>query len=214
MKRLKREFHKLKQQDRLFELSVPLIGLTGSIATGKSAASTFFNVRGCSIVCADTLVKTIYSKPSSVSFIKTLSPNAITEDNKIDFKILRKLFFSSAEIKSKIESFIYAQIPQAFLEEHKKFSSPEFIIYDVPLLFEKKMEPKFDLTVCIYTTKALQIERLVERDQIEKGLAEKIIQSQIDIEKKKKLADFFIDNSKSKEIFQENLETFSNKIFE
>ena len=214
MKRLRGEFHKLNPQDRLFDLSVPLIGLTGSIATGKSAASAFFNDRGCPIVCADALVKKIYSKPSSLSFIKNLSPDVITENNQIDFKILRKLFFSSEEIKYKVESFIYAQIPQAFLEELKEFSSPEFVIYDVPLLFEKKMEPKFDLTVCIYTTRALQIERLIKRDQIEKSLAEKIIQSQIDIEKKRKLADFFIDNSKSIEKLQENLENFSNKIFE
>ena len=70
MKEIKPEFRRLNPKDRLFELSVPLIGLTGSIATGKSSASKFFNNIGCPIICADTLVKTIYSLTSSVSFIK------------------------------------------------------------------------------------------------------------------------------------------------
>ena len=69
MKEIKPELHKLTPKDRLFELSVPLIGLTGSIATGKSVASKFFNNIGCPIICADALVKSIYSHPSSVSFI-------------------------------------------------------------------------------------------------------------------------------------------------
>ena len=213
MKEIKPELHKLTPKDRLFELSVPLIGLTGSIATGKSVASKFFNNIGCPIICADALVKSIYSHPSSVSFIKTLSQDAVTKDNKIDFRILRKLFFSSENIKSKVESFIYAQIPQVFLEKFKKFNSPKFVIYDVPLLFEKKLQTKFDMTLCIYAKKDLQIERLVKRDQVEESLAKKIIQSQIDIEEKKQLADYFIDNSKSIEEFHKSLETFSKKVF-
>ena len=214
MKGLKKEFHKLNPEDRLFGLSVPLIGLTGSIATGKSAASAFFGEMGCPIICADALVKTIYSKPSAISFIKTISQECVKNNNQIDFKALRKLFFSSEEIKSKVESFIYTQIPETFLEEFKKFKSPNFVIYDVPLLFEKNLDPKFDITLCIYTTKLLQIERLIKRDQIEKNLAEKIIKSQIDIERKKQLADYYIDNSKSKEKLLENIKAFSKEVFE
>ncbi len=214
MKKLKEKFQRLSPKNRLFELDIPLIGLTGSISTGKSTAANFFNEKGFPIICADTLVKKIYSQSSSVSFIKTLSKDAITKNNQIDFKILRKLFFSSNDIKTKVESFIYTQIPQSFLEEFKKLNSPNFVIYDVPLLFEKELESKFDLTLCIYTTKTLQIERLVNRDKIETSLAEKIIQSQMDIEKKKKLADFFIDNSKSKNELKEGLNIFLKNVFE
>ena len=69
------------------------------------------------------------------------------------------------------------------------------------------------MTLCIYAKKDLQIERLVKRDQVEESLAKKIIQSQIDIEEKKQLADYFIDNSKSIEELHKNLETFSKKVF-
>ena len=213
MKEIKPEFRRLNPKDRLFELSVPLIGLTGSIATGKSSASKFFNNIGCPIICADTLVKTIYSLTSSVSFIKSLSQDAITKDNKINFKTLRKLFFSSENIKSEVEAFIYAQIPQAFLEEFKKLNSPRFIIYDVPLLFEKNLQTKFDITLCIYAPRELQIKRLIKRDQIEENLAKKIIRTQIDTEQKKQLADYFVDNSTSIKDLNEKLDVFAKKVF-
>ena len=104
MKKLKEKFQKLIPKNRLFELDIPLIGLTGSISTGKSTAANFFNEKGFPIICADTLVKKIYSQSSSVSFIKTLSKDAITKKNQIDFKILRKLFFKK---KLLISLFLY-----------------------------------------------------------------------------------------------------------
>ena len=138
MIKLKKEFHRLKSKDRLFKLEIPLIGLTGSVATGKSTASAFLQKIGCPIICADALVKKIYTKPSSLSFIKNISQEAISKDGKVNFPKLRKIFFSSDEIKSEVESYIYSQMPQTFLEELENFKSSKFIIYDVPLLFEKK----------------------------------------------------------------------------
>ena len=210
--RLKKKFTTLTKDTRLYGLEFPIIGLTGGIATGKSLASDYLSDRGYNVICADTLVKKIYSKKESISFIKKEFPESI-KNQFIDFKKLRSLFFSSEEIKKKIEDFIYSQMPQQFELAVEKLNNPRYIFYDVPLLFEKKLETKVDLSICIYAPFDLQKERLLKRDQIDENLANEIIKSQIGIERKKELATFSIDNTKSKENFIENLDNCLKKVF-
>ncbi len=210
--RLKENFVKLNQATRLYELSIPIIGLTGGVATGKSLATNLLKERGFHVICADTLVKKIYSFPSSFSFIQDNFSEVIKE-KKIDYKILREMFFSSKKIKNKIESFIFSQMPEVFINEVKSLKSPPVIFYDVPLLFERNLQDQVDFTVCIFTSPECQRKRLIKRDKIEEGLADKIIKSQMDINQKKGLATFSLDNSKSKNEFEKNLDEFLTKTF-
>ena len=210
--RLKEKFTTLTKETRLYGLEFPIIGLTGGIATGKSLASNYLSDKGYYVICADTLVKKIYSKKESISFIKKEFPDSIINQS-IDFKKLRSLFFSSEEIKKKIEDFIYSQMPQEFELAVEELNNPQYVFYDVPLLFEKKLEAKVDLSICIYAPFDFQKERLLKRDQINENLANEIIRSQIDIERKKGLATFSIDNTESKENFVQNLDKCLKKIF-
>ena len=104
-------------------------------------------------------------------------------------------------------------MPQEFESAAEKLNNPPYVFYDVPLLFEKKLETKVDLSICIYAPFDLQKERLLKRDQIDENLANEIIKSQIGIERKKELATFSIDNTKSKENFIENLDECLKKVF-
>jgi len=195
--KLKDQFVRLTKKERLYQLDIPIVGLTGGIATGKSTVSSFFKKEGFNIINADSLVHNIYKKKESVDFIQKNFPKAL-KNGSIDFKYLRKIFFEDKKNQELIENFIYKNLESAFLEETKNLS--DLIIYDVPLLFEKDLKDKFDVVICVYCPEEIQIKRLMERDQTEKELAKKIIQSQVNIEKKKQLSDFIIDNEKSPEI--------------
>lgn len=210
--RLKKQFITLNKETRLYGTQFPIIGLTGGIATGKSLATDILSDKGYHVICADTLVKQIYSKKTSFSFILKEFPEAI-KNQSIDFKHLRALFFSSEKTKKKIEDFIYSQMPQEFELAVEKLNNPSYTFYDIPLLFEKKLETKVDMSLCIYTPYKLQKERLLKRDQINENLADEIIKAQIDIDKKKENATFSIDNSQSKESFVERLDDCLKKIF-
>ena len=196
--------HKLKSlhinktsNERLYKSITPIIGLTGSIATGKSTVTDILKAKGLQIIDADKLVKSIYSKKETLIFFETNYPQVI-QQNEILFPKLRELFFSDQEVKKNVENFIYTHLPQAFDEAKSKLdlSCADFIIYDVPLLFEKSLEGFLDKTITVYCPESIQIERLLSRDKIDKELAQKIIKSQISIEVKAQKSDFIIDNSK------------------
>lgn len=208
--KLKDEFIKLTDEQRLYQVKHPVIGLTGGIATGKSTVSRLFAKEGVPVISADALVKTIYEKSKTIEFIKSNWPSSIIK-NEIDFSILRKIAFSEDGHREKIEQFIYAQMPEVFMEHYSQFKEPELMVYDVPLLFEKGLAPLVDLSVCVYAPRELQIQRLKDRDGTDLPLANQILESQIDIEDKKEAADIIIDNSRGLDELEINFKRFVKK---
>ncbi len=192
--KLKDEYIRLSKKNRLYHLDIPIVGLTGGVATGKSTVSSFFKKEGFNLINADILVHNIYKEKESLDFIKKTFPAAIIEGT-IDFKILRKLFFENKKNQQQIESFIYQRLEEAFLKESKNLK--HLIIYDVPLLFEKDLGDKVDISICVYSSEDNQLKRLMERDKIDETLAKSIIKNQLDIEKKRKLSNFVINNDKT-----------------
>lgn len=204
---------RLTEENRLYHCDVPIIGITGSIATGKSTVTEYLQNKNFKIIDADLLVKSIYKKSSTIDFIKSITPDAIHK-NEIDFKVLRKSFFSNAETKSEVERFIYKQLPSQFNESKAQLELKpgEFIFYDVPLLFEKKLDKHLDQIVTVYTPQVLQIERLKLRDNIGDELVNKILSTQLSIEEKKQKADFVLDNSQSIKELHSGIENLIKKL--
>ncbi|AYF43449.1 dephospho-CoA kinase [Halobacteriovorax sp. BALOs_7] len=197
--KLKKKYISLKKDKRLYEMPCPIVGLTGGIATGKSTVSKILKEKNFPIIDADALVKEVYKSKESIEHLKKYYSQVINEEDEINFKLLREYFFQDIQIQNDIESLIYRQLPEIFLNAYKDLGSPKVIIYDVPLLFEKNLAPFIDFKVVVYCPRAKQVERLMARDGIEKDLACKILSKQINIEEKAKLADYVIDNSGSAE---------------
>jgi len=190
---LKDIFNNLDVNSRLHKVTCPVIGLTGGIATGKSTVSDFLKKKGLSVICADSLIKDIYSMDETKDFVKTHFPETISNDV-IDFKQLRKIAFSNDENREKLEGYLYQHLPVAFNNEFSKLGKVETLIYDVPLLFEKHLESKFDVILCVHSPKNIQIERLIKRDGISKELAESILEKQLPIDEKRDRSDFTLSN--------------------
>jgi dephospho-CoA kinase len=197
MKKLKNNLVKLIPQNRLYQLPVPIIGLTGGIGSGKSTVAELFRQAGIPVIDADKNVKKIYQKPETLHFIKDEFPEVVSHE-KIDFKKLREIVFVNPDALELLESFLYQHMPSIFLDAYSELNSPEFIVYDVPLLFEKNLHLQVDLSVCVYAPKDSQIERLIKRDlQTSRELAEKILSRQMNIEDKKKISDYVLENTGS-----------------
>lgn len=212
MHKLKSLHIKLDEKSRLYNCSVPIIGLTGGIASGKSTVSKILKAKGFEVIDADILVKSIYKKPETIEFLKKVVPNVV-ESSAINFKKLREVFFENAEIKKNLEAFIYSKLPEEFHERmSNNTANNNFVFYDVPLLFEKNLQHRLDTTLCVVTNKSKQLERLISRDEISASLANKIIKSQMPMEQKSKLADFIIYNDQSIIKLEENINEFINNI--
>lgn len=211
--KLKSIHHIKSSEQRLYGVTVPVVGLTGGIATGKSTVSKILESKGFSIIDADRLVKDVYALPETKEFILKRHPEVI-QNGQISFPLLREKVFSDQTTKIDIESFIYQRLPAAFNSALKKLKDPKVIIYDVPLLFEKKLAPFFDLTVLVYAPRNIQRARLMTRDGHQETMADNILNQQMDIEEKKEKAKFIIDNSKTEAELAEEVNQFLRLAFD
>lgn len=198
------------KKTRIYNCEVPVIGLTGGIATGKSTVSKILQDQGIPLIDADKLVKKVYNSKESLEFIKGINTSLIS-NNQINFMELRKVFFEDMTNKEKIENFILPKLKQLFEKDLSTLNS-SFVIYDAPILYERELEKILDFVAVVYCPNKLQFERLIKRDNIDKDLAQKILNSQIDIEIKKNKADFVINNYGDLEVLKENIKLFIKKI--
>lgn len=209
--KLRPEWNKLTADKRLHGLKVPVIGLTGGIATGKSTVSQMLSERGLPVINADSLVKEIYARQDTQDFIRNNYPD-VMKGTAIDFRLLREKFFTAPVVKEEIEAFIYARMKDAFDNAYDKLGRPALVVYDVPLLFEKHLESVVDMKVLVYAPVKIQRARLMERDGHEENMASTIMASQMNIEEKKSKSDFVIDNSASLVELAEEVNQFLRQI--
>lgn len=211
--KLKSKYIKLNKNNRLYGLDIPVIALTGSIATGKSTAIKLLKEKNIPFLDADQLVKLVYQKEAAIKHIQDHYPE-VFEAGQIQFRKLREIFFSNPKVKTKIENLIYTYLPRVFKEELSKLGNPSFVVYDIPLLFEKNLESKFDLNLLVYTTPDIQVERLMQRDQHTREEALNIIGHQLSIEEKKKRADFVIENTRDLSFLENQVHQLIHQLLE
>lgn len=191
--KLNKEFTKLNHENRLYNINIPIIGLTGSIATGKTTVANIIKSLKHKVVDADALIKEIYAQSDTLEFIKEQSADFI-DGERVNFPRLRESFFQDKQLKEKVTNYLYLKLPD--IMRSKISNDDQYIFYDVPLLFENQLENYLDITIAVYCTESQQLERLLKRDRISSDLALKMISSQISIEEKKSKADFTIENTK------------------
>ena len=198
---------RLSPQKRLHQTEIPLVGLTGGVASGKSTVATLLREAGMAVISADKLIKQIYAQETTKNFIQQNFPQCIKDKN-IDFSLLRQKAFQDNNTLTLLENFLHPQLPELFKKMLKSLSLPDLVIYDIPLLFEKSLQDRFDLVVCVYCTKEQQQKRLEDRDCIDKTLAQAILKKQMDIDIKKECADEIIDNTGNPEQLSTNVKAF------
>jgi len=186
------------------------IALTGGIATGKSTVCSILKLHGFLTIDADKIAHILLDRHSTK--IALMFGQEFIENGKVLRKKLGKIIFSDEKEKLKLEAFIHPLIKEEIIKEaaiFEKQNKPYFI--DIPLFFETMHYP-IPKSLVIYTPKMLQIERLMKRDGITKEEAMTKISNQMDIEKKKTLADFVIDNSTNLKNLQKEVERVIKEI--
>lgn len=210
---LKEIFQTKDISKRLHGVDCPVIGLTGGIATGKSTVSKLLQDHGLPVICADSLIKDIYSWDETKKFIFENFPKVIS-DGSIDFKQLREVAFESDKNREALETYLYQHLPEAFNKQFTNFDEVKTLVYDVPLLFEKNLESKFDVIICVHSPKKIQIERLIKRDGISEELAESILKKQLPIDEKRDRSDFTLSNVDSLDKLELEVETLMALLFD
>ena len=121
-------------------------------------------------------------------------------------KKLGSLIFNDEKEKLKLEKFIHPLIKESIIEEAKIFESQSKpYLIDIPLFFEKQ-HYNIAKSIVVYTSKETQIHRLMKRDNSTKEEALSRINNQMDIEEKKVLSTYIIDNTKDLKNLQNEVE--------
>ena len=175
-----------------------IIGLTGSIASGKSTVSKILSNSGYPVIDCDDINHRLLKKarPGYNAVVKEFGEQILDEHEQIDRKKLGQLIFNDNSLKEKLNQILHPLIKKRVLEEIETFNS-DLIFIDCPLLFETDFHELCDLTVVVYVNMDTQIQRLMARDGITFPEALKKIYAQMPLEKKLELADFVIDNCHS-----------------
>jgi len=179
-----------------------LLGVTGGIASGKTVVAEMIEELGARTIDFDVLSRTVVEpgKPAWTEIVACFGEHILHNDRSIDRKQLADLVFENKQKREQLERLVHPRIAEEFAALVAEYTchEPECVIQAVvPLLFETNMEHVFDRVLVVYAPKEVQIERVMERNSIDRQSAVTMLASQWPIEKKKDLGDFVVDNSGS-----------------
>lgn len=172
-----------------------IIGLTGGIASGKSTVSNFFKKLGVEIVDADIVAREISERKATIDKICNIFGRDILDENgRIVREKLRERVFQDKRLVQKLNSIIHPQVIEYFKERKDENREDELLIFDVPLLYEAKMDTLCDKVIVVGVDRKKQIERVIQRDGSSEEVARNIIANQMSLDDKIKRADIVIMN--------------------
>ena len=175
-----------------------IIGLTGSIASGKSTVSNKLKQLGYKIIDCDEINHQILEKNQIgyTSVLAEFGTDILDANSEIDRKKLGSIIFNDKTAKEKLNQILHPLIKSIVKEEIAKVDDG-LVFLDCPLLFETDFHELCDLKVVVYVNMDMQISRLMERDGITFPEALKKIYAQMSLDDKLALADYVLDNCHS-----------------
>jgi dephospho-CoA kinase len=193
---LQARWRRLTPEQRLYGRDYPVVALTGGIGSGKSTVGKFLAQKGVPYVSADALVKWIYAREESRTWLARHYPEVVNPDTGMaDFRRLRARAFADPAVRLDLEAWVYPRLPDAFAAAEKSLRPVPWLVYEIPLLFERQMETLFDAVVVSWVPAAVQRERVLRRDQSDPAVVDAIIAQQLPIDEKRARADLVFDNS-------------------
>ncbi len=178
-----------------------IVGLTGGIATGKSTVTKMFQGINIPVIETDEIAHDLLKKGTEgyEEVISTFSKSILLTNGEINRKKLALVVFSNPQRRGKLNHIVHPKVKSIVkteIQKHKELGT-KIVVLDVPLLFETNFVELVDKTIVVYTTIPKQVERLMERERIDKEYAMLKINAQMPIMEKVALADYVIDNSDS-----------------
>ena len=172
-----------------------IIGLTGGIACGKSAVSDIFEKQGIPIIDTDIISKKVMQEGEDCyNEVVSNFPDSLIK-GKLSRALLKEIVFNDKQKLAILNSITHKYIKEETIKEIEKQNGVAVVV--VPLMFESGFDKLCDCIVSVSANKSERINRIINRDNISKELAENIINSQLSDEERKAKSDYVVENNSS-----------------
>ena len=171
-----------------------VLGLTGSIGTGKSTTAAMFADLGVPVHDADRAVHDLYAG-EAVAPIAAAFPGAV-RDGKVDRAALSEILRQAPERFGELEAIVHPLVREReadFLAHHRETGTP-IVLLDIPLLFETGGASRVDKVVVVTCDPAIQRQRVLARPGMTEEKFDLIRARQMPDAEKRKRADFVVDS--------------------
>ena len=189
-----------------------IVGLTGGIGSGKSAAAEIFRACGIEVIDADTLAREVVEpgQPALSDITAHFGSDILTAQGHLDRPALRKIVFSNPAHKSWLENLLHPLIAELLQRRLNATKSP-YAILESPLLLETEQYKLVDRVLVIDVNQKVQVDRSVRRDGSDEETIKSIIASQIDRAERIQYADDLVSNEEGLEQLREKIEALHSK---
>lgn len=193
-----------------------LVGLTGGIASGKSTVASILESFGAAIVNADTLAREVVEpgREAWQEIVDAFGADVLQPDQNLDRQKLRTIIFNNPDARRKLESIIHPRVralAEQRIREHGD-AGYRVVVYEVPLLFEGNLHEWLRPVILVACDIETQLQRLQDRDGLDRVQAQKHIDAQMSLEEKRRLADYVIENNGSLDDLKHQVEAVLEKI--
>ncbi len=173
-----------------------ILGLTGGIGSGKSAASAYFRDQGIVVVDADIVAREVVEpgQPALLAIEERYGSEALLDDGTLNRAWLRAKVFAEPDERKWLESQTHPRIRDSIIAQLKAATSP-YVILESPLLFESGQSELVARTLVIDVPEELQVTRACSRDGNEEEQIRRIIAAQMPRSERLQRADDAVDNS-------------------
>ena len=187
-----------------------IIGLTGSIASGKSTVSNMLKEMGYPIIDADLVARIVVEKGTNAlqKITEVFGEGILTPDGELNRPKLGEIIFSSPAQRKQLNDIMHPAIRAEMMRQKEDMiqAGHPVIIMDIPLLFESKLQSYVDKIIVVTVSEETQLKRLMARNNYSMEEAKARIHSQLPLSIKEKGADAVIYNNSSLESTREQLE--------
>lgn len=188
------------------------IGITGSIACGKSTVSDYLISMGYTIIDADKLGHVALTSNDVKRKLAEKFGDKILENNEISREKLGRLVFGNDDNLKILNNIIHPKIKELILKLQEEHKDENLVFLDIALLYEANFVDLVEKVVVVYVDEDVQLERLMTRNSLSKEEALKRIESQMSPQEKASLGDFVINNSYNKEETFRQIEEIIEKL--
>ncbi len=176
------------------------VGLTGSIAVGKSFVSALLAELGCHVLDADRTAREVVEAgtPGLDAVVRAFGQEVLMPDGSLDRAKLGAIIFGDEKRRALLNSILHPYIIAAQDEQLRRWEQEDahgIAIVDAALMIESGGYRRFDKLIVVHCLPHVQIERLMSRNNLSRAEAEARIAAQMPQEEKKRYADFLIDTT-------------------